>query len=112
MLMEIQLKMISPIKLICAKLSEQCLPIVNYIFFNWSYFILDVFPNVGSDITSISKGVVQYIDCPGDDGETEVCAANTGSFANPNTWYIFLDGQSMRINDKPKYELSKETPSS
>jgi hypothetical protein len=75
-------------------------------------FYLDVFPNVGSDITSISKDVVQYIDCPGDDGQTEVCAANTGSFANPNTWYIFLDGQSMRINDKPKYELSKEQSSS
>ena len=44
--------------------------------------------------------------------QTEVCAANTGSFANPNTWYIFLDGQSMRINDKPKYELSKEQSSS
>jgi len=52
--------------------------------------------------------VVQYIDCPGDDGQTEVCAANPGSFADNNSWYIFLDGQSIRINEKPKYELSND----
>lgn len=74
--------------------------------------IIDVFPNVGSDITNISKDVVQYIDCPGDDGQTEVCAANPGSFADHGSWYIFLDGQSMRINDKPKYELSKDVSNS
>ena len=55
---------------------------------------------------------MQYIDCPGDDGETEVCAATTGSFADANSWYIFLDGQSNRINEKPRYELSKDAPAS
>jgi hypothetical protein len=68
---------------------------------------LDVFPNIGSDVTSINKEIVQYIDCPGEEGQTEVCAANPGSFADRQGWYIFLDGQSITFNSKPKYELSQ-----
>lgn len=69
---------------------------------------IDVFPNIGSDVTAINKEIVQYIDCPGDEGQTEVCAANAGSFADRYGWYIFLDGQSITFNEKPKYELAKE----
>ena len=52
---------------------------------------------------------MQYIDCPGDDGQTEVCAATSGSFADNKSWYIFLDGQSITFNNKPKFELAKES---
>jgi hypothetical protein len=66
-----------------------------------------VFPQIGGDVTNINKNVVQYIDCPGDEGQTEVCAANGGSFADTRGWYIFLDGQAIRFNDKPRYELAR-----
>ena len=59
-------------------------------------------------MTSINKDIVQYIDCPGDEGQTEVCAANAGSFADRYGWYIFLDGQSITFNGKPKYVLNKD----
>jgi hypothetical protein len=65
-----------------------------------------VFPNIGSDVTSISKDMVRFIDCPGDDGQTEVCAANPGSFADKYGWYIFLDGKSMTFNGRPRYEIA------
>jgi len=68
----------------------------------------NVFPNIGNDVTNINKDLVQYIDCPGEDGQTEVCAATAGSFADPNGWYIFLDGQSISFNGKPKYEVAKD----
>lgn len=64
-------------------------------------------PSIGNDVTSINKEIVQYIDCPGDEGQTEVCAATAGSFADGPGWHIFLDGQSITFNQKPKYELSK-----
>ena len=64
-----------------------------------------MFPSIGSDVTNINKEIVQFIDCPGDEGQTEVCAANPGSFADRRKWHIFLDGQSIRFNDKPKYKL-------
>ncbi len=67
-----------------------------------------MFPTIGSDVTAINKDIVQYIDCPGDEGQTEVCAANAGSFADRLGWYIFLDGQSITFNGKPRYELAKE----
>ncbi len=67
----------------------------------------DAFPTIGNDVTSINKEITQYIDCPGDEGQTEVCAATAGSFADGSGWYIFLDGQSITFNKKPKYELSK-----
>jgi hypothetical protein len=74
---------------------------------------IDVFPNIGSDLTNINKDFVKYIDCPGQEGiilvkylgATSVCAANPGSFADRKNWYIFLDGESIRFNGKPKYHL-------
>jgi hypothetical protein len=60
-------------------------------------------------VTNINKDIVQYIDCPGEDGQTEVCAASSSSFADNKSWYIFLDGQSITFNNKPKFELAKDT---
>ena len=39
-------------------------------------------------------------------GQTEVCAATGGSFADKKSWYILLDGKSITINKEPKYILS------
>jgi hypothetical protein len=57
-------------------------------------------------VTNINGAVFRNLDCPGDEGQTEVCAATAGSFADTKGWYIFLDGQSITFNNGPKYELS------
>lgn len=64
-----------------------------------------VFPNISTDITNINPAIVNLIDCPGEQGQTEVCAATAGSYADKEGWYIFLDGQSITFNGKPKYKL-------
>ena len=89
------------------RLSELSLLTVSRIVVITLILILDVFPNIGADVTAINKEIVQYIDCPGDEGQTEVCAANASSFADRKGWYIFLDGTSITFNDKPKFELNK-----
>lgn len=64
-----------------------------------------VFPNISTDVTNINPDIVNLIDCPGEQGQTEVCAATAGSYADKEGWYIFLDGQSITFNGKPKYKL-------
>ena len=66
-----------------------------------------VFPGVSSDVTNINPEVVNLIECPGEEGRTKVCAATPSSFADKESWYIFLDGQAISFNSKPKYKLSE-----
>ena len=66
-----------------------------------------VFPGISSDVTNINPDVVNLIECPGEEGRTKVCAATPSSFADKESWYIFLDGQSISFNSKPKYKLSE-----
>jgi hypothetical protein len=65
-------------------------------------------PEIGEDVKSIDLKLLDYIDCPGGDGQTEVCAATGGSFANSKGWYIALSGDSITINKNPKYVLSNK----
>jgi hypothetical protein len=60
-------------------------------------------PKLGSDVTNIDISMVDEIDCPGSDGQTEVCAATGKSFADKKGWYILLGGKSITINGHPKY---------
>jgi len=64
------------------------------------------FPEIGEDVKSIDLKLLDYIDCPGSEGQTEVCAATGGSFAESNGWLILLDASSIQINKEPKYILS------
>lgn len=59
----------------------------------------------GKNMDSISLELLDKIDCPGGDGQTQICAANTGSFAEKQKWVILLNGQSMRINGFPIYKI-------
>ena len=63
-------------------------------------------PEIGEDVKSIDLKLLDYIDCPGSDGQTEVCAATGGSFAEPKGWLIMLEAESFQINKEPKYVLS------
>lgn len=66
-------------------------------------------PEVGEDISYIDLKVLDYINCPGQDGQTQVCAATGKSFADKKGWYILLDGKSMMINNEPKYILDQNS---
>lgn len=64
------------------------------------------FPDIGTDMTGLTSKLTRLIDCPGDEGATEVCAATPFSFAEKKGWYIFLDGKGITINGEPEYSLA------
>jgi hypothetical protein len=63
-------------------------------------------PAIGEDVKSIDLKLLDYIDCPGGEGQTEVCAATASSFADKKSWIIFLEGSTITVNKEPKYILS------
>ncbi len=67
-----------------------------------------IFPNLGNDLTNLTKDFTSLIDCPGDEGATEVCAATPFSFAEKKGWYIFLDGKGITVNREPNYSLASQ----
>jgi hypothetical protein len=64
------------------------------------------FPKIGESLKNIDDSFLDEVDCPGAEGQTEICAATGGSFADKKGWLILLDGQSLRIKDTPRYILS------
>lgn len=62
----------------------------------------------GKNMDNISLDLLEKIDCPGSDTQTQICAATVGSFAEKNKWVIMLEGQSLRLNNIPTYKLDNE----
>ena len=46
---------------------------------------------------------LDYLECVGDSDETQVCAANAGSFFKPDDWYVFIDGDGIAFHGNPKF---------
>jgi hypothetical protein len=65
------------------------------------------FPEIGEDVKSIDIKLLDYIDCPGGEGQTQVCAATGKSFLNKRGWYILLEGSSITINKDPQFVLAQ-----
>jgi len=65
------------------------------------------FPSIGESLKNIDDSFLDEFNCPGINGNTEICAVTGGSFANKKLWVIMLDGQSMRIRDQPRWTRIK-----
>jgi hypothetical protein len=59
----------------------------------------------GNNMENIPLTLLDKIDCYGGIGQSQICAANSGSYANSNSWVIFIYGQALRINDHMSYKL-------
>lgn len=59
----------------------------------------------GKNMDSISLDLLDKIECPGGDAQTQICAATVSSFADKQHWVILLNGQSFSINGVPNYKL-------
>lgn len=66
----------------------------------------------GFSLSELDAQVLDYISCPGDESQTQVCAATGGSAAQNYSWYIFLEGASLSIDGKPKWEIVSEDSNS
>jgi hypothetical protein len=62
----------------------------------------------GLDLSSaLNRDLIKNnIDCPGEEGQTEVCAATAGPFSDPEGWVMFFHGQGITFNGGPKFEIS------
>ena len=58
----------------------------------------------GKNMDQINLDLLENIDCAGGDGQSQICAATTGSFAEKDKWVILLRGQGLTIDKFPTYE--------
>ena len=63
-------------------------------------------PEIGEDVKSIDLKLLDYIECPGAEGQTQICAATAGSFADQKMWLIMLEGLVFTISKEPRYIVS------
>lgn len=66
------------------------------------------FPGISDDISNININIINYINCPGANTQTKVCAVNSGSFAYKPGWYILLQPKTITIADEPQFHLIKQ----
>ena len=50
------------------------------------------FAQVTKSLNNIPMDLVNYVNCPGTVGSSQICAGTAGSFFQKDTWTILLDG--------------------
>lgn len=65
------------------------------------------FEGFPDDVTNISVDIVEYVGCPGKEGQTQICAATSRSFADKKGWYIPLDAAAIQFGGKPKFNKAE-----
>jgi hypothetical protein len=65
----------------------------------------------GYKLENLDPQIVDAISCPGDESQTQVCAASGGAATQEYSWYIFLEGISIQAENKPKWKLSSKSKS-
>lgn len=57
----------------------------------------------GSNMDNISDQLLDAITCPGSFGQTQICALSVRSYADKQSWVMFISGQTLKIGDFPNY---------
>lgn len=63
----------------------------------------------GYKLDNLNPQILDSISCPGDESQTQVCAASGGSATQEYSWYIFLEGSSVGADSKPTWKLSDKS---
>ncbi len=67
----------------------------------------------GSNVDNISDQLLDAISCPGNFGQTQVCALSVKSYADKQSWVMLISGQTIKIGEFPNYykkiDLSTES---
>lgn len=56
---------------------------------------------------AVTIDIIDHISCPGEEGQTQICAATQGSFADQKKWFIALEGPAIKFGDKPEFKLAE-----
>ena len=63
----------------------------------------------GYKLENLNPQVLDSISCPGDDSQSQICAATGGAATQSYSWYIFLQGGSITADSKPRWKLSESS---
>lgn len=63
----------------------------------------------GYKLDNLSPQILDSISCPGDESQSQICAATGGSGTQDYSWYIFLNGSSLSADNKPKWKFSESS---
>jgi len=62
------------------------------------------FPGMGNSLDTIDEEtLMELLDCPGDEGQTELCAVTGSSFDHHATWYILLQPEAITAGNEPSF---------
>ena len=56
------------------------------------------FSPITTDVTNIPFEILNYISCPGDEGESRICAVNGISYFKKDAWTIMLEGMNITVS--------------
>ena len=59
------------------------------------------FPGADRTLKALSYDFLWHIFCPGDDGQTKVCAFNVDSFLDKTNWFILFDSAIILFGGQP-----------
>ena len=66
-----------------------------------------LFPQT-SDVTDIPYEILNYIDCPGEEDKSKICAVNSISFYRQDMWTILLTPSVIQIGTVPNFIMDVE----
>lgn len=61
----------------------------------------------GNSLENISLEILDSISCPGALYQSQICAATAQSYPNKASWVIMILGESLKINEFPKYIVKR-----
>ncbi len=63
----------------------------------------------GYKLENLNPQILDSISCPGNESQSQICAASGGAATQAYSWYIFLESGSVGADNKPKWKLSEKS---
>ena len=65
------------------------------------------FPGADKSLKALTYDFLWNIFCPGDDGQTKVCAFNVNSFLDKSNWFVMFDSAIILFGGQPTTQLQQ-----
>jgi len=63
----------------------------------------------GVKLDNLTPQVVDSLDCPGEDSQSQICAVSGGAATQSYAWYILLEGKSIMADSFPRWEMDPKS---
>jgi len=65
------------------------------------------FPGADKSLKALTYDFLWHIFCPGDDGQTKVCAFTVDSFLDKSKWFVMIDAAIILFGGQPATSLQQ-----